>query len=104
MEARSVPIQFKVNKGDPLMYVRAVAVYCDPDSSNKPVLRCPNHLQPDDPLNSGILQISHKIIAGNYFLTLLQNINTSTTSFAATTALLFTRLIPTACAEAFVFL
>jgi hypothetical protein len=67
MEARSVPIQFKVNKGDPLMYVRAVAVYCDPDSSNKPVLRCPNHLRPEEPLNSGIVIISLEILASTIF-------------------------------------
>ncbi|XP_059481894.1 cellular tumor antigen p53-like isoform X2 [Neocloeon triangulifer] len=65
MEGRNVPIQFKVNNIDPSMYVRAVAVYCDPDSSNKPVLRCPKHMRLDEPLNKDYGYIDHVIRANN---------------------------------------
>ncbi|CAB3359844.1 Hypothetical predicted protein [Cloeon dipterum] len=65
MEGRNVPMQFKVKNINPSMYVRAVGIYCDPDSSNKPVLRCPNHLRVDEPLNIDYKFIDHVIRCNN---------------------------------------
>ncbi|KAF4532875.1 hypothetical protein B566_EDAN001478 [Ephemera danica] len=63
-EGRSIPLKFRMTLPNPCVgyYVRAVAVYTNPDSVILPVLRCTHHLQTkDDPLNRGYEQLDHVV-------------------------------------------